>query len=200
MSISALNEKTFPTTRELGGYEVAEVDQFRTEVVDLVTILDDMINELHRDLAAARMRLADASVEQGRTNDTRQEAPVAAGRLLELAALTADQLVTDAMGEADSVLSGARAEAEELIMASRAEAERVTAELARHSEKQTAELDQHRSSVLAEVAATKAALEAEVEALRRLESEHRNHLRHHLAEQLSQLEGTEPAALLAIAE
>ena len=177
-----MNEKTFPTTREHGGYEVAEVDQFRTDMVDLVTILDNMINELHKDLAAARMRLADASVEQGRTNDTRQEAPVAAGRLLELAALTADQLVTDAMGEADSVLSGARAEAEELIMASRAEAERVTAELARHSEKQTAELDQHRSSAL-----------AEVEALRRLESEHRNHLRHHLAEQLSQLEGPDPA-------
>lgn len=199
LSISEMKQKTFTTTRQRGGYEIAEVDQFRIDVVELITVLDDEIKELREDLATAQMRPADASMEQGHT-DAWQGTPATAGPVLELVALTADQLVTDAMGEADSLLSSARAEAEQLIMASRVEAARITAELARHTEKQTAELDQHRSAVLAEVATTKAALEAEVEALRHLESQHRNHLRHHLAEQLARLEETEPAIPLAAAE
>jgi cell division septum initiation protein DivIVA len=182
------------------GYEIADVDKFCLDVVEAITLRDRVISELQDQLAQARMQLADAGVERGHADGNRPESSVAAARLLEVAAVTADQLVADAKAEAGSLMSAAHAKAEELITDSRSEAERVTAELARGKEQQAAELDQHRTTVLAEVADRKAALEAKVETLRHLESENRNRLRYHFAEQLAQLEDDTPAVLRAVAD
>jgi cell division septum initiation protein DivIVA len=183
------------------GYEIADVDEFRLDVVEAITLRDRVISALQDELATARMHhVAGAGVERGHPDGNRHDGSVAAARLLEMAAVTADQLVADATTEAASLISAARAEAEQLITASRGEAERVTAELARAKRKQAAELDQHRTTVLAEVADTKVALQAKVETLQQLESEHRNHLRRHFAEQLAQLEDHTPAELRAVAD
>ena len=62
---------------------------------------------------------------------TAEEAPTsAAARMLELAAVTADRLVTDAETEAASLVSDAQARADAILEGSRNEADRVAAELA----------------------------------------------------------------------
>lgn len=157
------------------GDEIAEVDDFRTDSAQGITVPDRVISDLGERLAAARVRAADADVDPARSDDHRRESSVAAARLLEIAAANADRLVADAREEADS-----------LVVAARAEAERVTAEL-----------DQHRTMVLRELADRQAAVEAKVRRLRQLESEHLNHLRRHFTEQLAQLEEITPEVPLA---
>jgi len=191
-------DRAFAKTHLREGYEIADVDQFCSEVVEAITLRDRVISELQEQLAGARMRLVKAGVERGHPDGNRQETSVAAARLLEMAGNTADQLVADAQAEAGSLLSAAHTEADRLISASRFEAVRVMAELARGKEQQAAELEHHRATVLAEVADRKAALKAKVETLRQLESEHRNRLRRQYAEQLAQLEDNPPAVLRAV--
>ncbi len=122
-----------------------------------------------------------------------------AGRMLELAGITADRLVTDAQTEAESLVSVAQARADAIMEATRAEANQVAAELARTREEQAAELDRERATKLAELRDEKAALETQIATLRQMESHHRSHLRQHVAEQLSILEATlpEPPAVYA---
>ena len=118
--------------------------------------------------------------------DTVQETPTSvAARMLELAAVTADRLVTDAETEAESLVTVAQARADAILEASRNEAGQVAAELARTKEEQAAELDRERATALAELADEKAALEAQIATLRQMESDHRSQMRHHLTEQLS---------------
>jgi len=193
-------DRAFAKTHLREGYEIVEVDQFCFEVVEAITVRDRVIRELQDQLAQARMQLADAGPERGQPDGSRRDSSVAAARLLEIAAVTADQLVADAEAEVGSLMSASHAEAEELITASRAEAERVAAELARGQEQQAAELDQHRATVLAEVADRKAVLEAKVERLRRLESEHWKRLRFHFAEQLALLEDDALPELRVVAD
>jgi len=172
-------ERAFTKTRLLReGYEIADVDEFCVDVVEAITCRDRVIRELQDQLVRARMQLVDAGAERGDPDGNPQESPVAAARLLEMASVTADQLVADARAEADSLMSAADAEAERLITAGRSEAARVSAEFAD----------------------VRAALEARVETLRHLESEHRNRLRCHFAEQLAQLEDDTPAPLRAVAD
>jgi len=191
-------DRAFTRTHLREGYEIADVDQFCSEVVEAITLRDRVIRELQEQLAGARMHLADAGVARGHPDGNRQETSVVPARLLEMAGNTADQLVADAQAEAGSLLSAARTEADRLISTGRCEAVRVMAELARGKEQQAAELEQHRTTVLAEVADRKAALKAKVETLRQLESEHRNRLRRQYAEQLAQLEDDTPAVLRAV--
>jgi len=194
-------DRAFTTTYLREGYEIADVDEFRLDVVEAITLRDRVISTLQDQLATARMHhVAGAGVERGHSEGSRQETSVGAARLLEMAAVTADQLVADATAEAGSLMSAAHAEADQLITASRCEAERVTAELARAKGQQAAELEHHRATVLAEVVDRKAALKAKVETLRQLESEHRNRLRRQYAEQLAQLEDDTPAELRAVAD
>jgi len=129
-----------------------------------------------------------------------QETPTsAAARMLELAAVTADRLVTDAEREAESLVASAQAKAEAITEASREEADQVAADLARTREQQAAELDRERTTALAGLADEKAALEERVASLRQLESDHRNQMRHHLTEHLSLLDTTLPEPPAAIA-
>ncbi len=118
-----------------------------------------------------------------------QEAPTsAAARMLELAALTADRLVTDAEAEAESLVTRAQATAEEIVGTSRDEADRAAAELARRREEQAADLDRERATTLSGLADEKANLESQIATLRQLASEHRDQMRHHLPEQLTLLD------------
>lgn len=55
----------------------------------------------------------------------------AAARMLELAGITADRLVTDAQTEAESLVSVAQGRADAILEATRAESHQVAAELAR---------------------------------------------------------------------
>lgn len=198
LRIEDAGDRAFTRTHLSDGYEIAEVDAFCSDVVEAITLRDEVIGQLQKQLVEARTHLADAADVREQLDGNPRESSVASARLLEMAAVTADQLVTDAKAEVDSLMTAAHAEAEQLITASRSEAERVTAELARGREQQAAELDQHRTTVLAEVTDRKAALEAKVELLRQLESEHRNRLRRHLTEQLAQLDGDRSAALRAV--
>jgi cell division septum initiation protein DivIVA len=194
-------DRAFTKTHPLcEGYEIEDVDMFCVDVVEAISLRDRLISELQDQLAEARMRLADAGVERGHPDGNPRESSVAAARMLEVAAVTADQLVADAKAEAGSLMNAAHTEAERLITTGRSQAEQVAAELARGKEQQAAELDEHRATVLAEVADRKAALEAKVETLRQFERDQRNRLRCHFTEQLAQLEDDGPAALRAVAD
>lgn len=193
-------DKTFTTTRLREGYEIAEVDEFRTELVEAISFRDRVINDLQEELATVRVRLAelvDAPVDApsqpldvtGSHDGERRESSVYAARLLERAAVNADQLVAEAETAAESMVSAARIEAEQLLAAGRAEAERVTVEI-----------DQHRTRVLAEVEDIKAGLEARIERLRQQENDNRSRLRRHFTEQLAQLDEGAHARLRAVAD
>jgi cell division septum initiation protein DivIVA len=124
---------------------------------------------------------------------TAQESPmIAAARVLELAAVTADGLVADARAEAESLVTTARARADALGEASRTEAQEVAAELARNKQEQTAELERERAGAMAGLADEKAALEAQIATLRQLQRDHHSQMRQHLTEQLSVLDATVP--------
>ena len=197
-------DKTFTTTRLREGYEIAEVDEFRAELVEAIAFRDRVINDLQEELATVRVRLAelvDAPVEArvdapsqplddtGSHDGERRESSLYAARLLERAAVNADQLVAEAENAAESMVSAARIEAEQLLAAGRAEAERVTVEI-----------DQHRTRVLAEVEDIKAGLEARIESLRQQENDNRSRLRRHFTEQLAQLDEGAHARLRAVAD
>lgn len=116
----------------------------------------------------------------------------AAARMLELAAVTADTLVTDARIEAESLVTVAQTRAGAILEDSRTEADQVAAELARTKEEQAAELDRERATARAELGEEKAALEAQIATLRDMERHHRSQMRQHLTEQLSMLDATLP--------
>ena len=103
--------------------------------------------------------------------------PTSAARTMELAALTAEQLLTDARVEAASLVSAARATADETAETSRKEVAAVEAQLAR----------------------TKADLEAEIASLRQMGTDQRSQMRRLLTEQLGSLDSTrfEPPAVAA---
>ena len=116
----------------------------------------------------------------------------AAARMLELAAVTADTLVTDARNEAESLVTGARARADAILEESRTEADQVAAGLARIKREQAADLDLERASARAELGEEKADLEAQIATLREMERLHRSHMRQQLTEHLSMLDATLP--------
>jgi cell division septum initiation protein DivIVA len=101
--------------------------------------------------------------------------PTSAARTLELAALRAEQLLTDASVEAASLVSAARATADETAATSRKEVAEVEAQLAR----------------------TKAGLEAEIASLHQMGTDQRSEMRRILTEQLASLDSTrfEPPAV-----
>jgi cell division septum initiation protein DivIVA len=120
----------------------------------------------------------------------------AAARMLELAAITADQLVAGAQAEAASLVTTARASADAILEAGRNEAQQTAAQLSRTRHEQTAELDRERATRLAGLAEETAALEGRIATLRQLESHHRSEMRRNLTEQLALLDATmlEPPA------
>lgn len=122
-----------------------------------------------------------------------EEDRTSAARILEIAGVTADQLLGDARAEAESLVAAARAEADAIHTDSHAEAHQAAADLARRTQEQTDELDRERTAALAGLAEEKADLEDRIAALRQLQSDHQSQMRHHLAEQLSLLDATLPA-------
>ena len=196
MDSTNLTGKTFTRTRRRDGYEIDEVDGFLADVAQELDRRDKAMGELRGELTAQRLRPQEPGAPRP---DGRHESSVAAARLLEIAAANADRLAAESEAEAESLVSGARAEADQLLSTARAEAERLSYELDRRKEQQTAELEQHRVRTMAEVADRKAGLEAQIAQLRQLESDHREHLRRHLSEQLAQLDRDTPPSLRAVA-
>jgi DivIVA domain-containing protein len=197
-------DKTFTATRLREGYEIAEVDEFRAELVEAISFRDRVINDLQEELASVRVRLAEmveAQADEPREplaplhdvqashDGERRESSVYAARLLERAAVNADQLVAEAQNAADSLVGAARVEAEQLLAVSRSEAERVTVEI-----------DEHRTKVLTEVEDIKSGLEARIASLQQQEDDSRSRLRRHFAEQLAQLDDGSHAKLRAVAD
>lgn len=74
-------DRAFTRTHRREGYEIADVDQFCSEVVEAITLRDRVISELQEQLAGARMRLVNAGVERGHPDGNRQETSVGAARL-----------------------------------------------------------------------------------------------------------------------
>lgn len=138
-------------------------------------------------------RVGDVDTEPTDLATVRGTPTSAAARVLELAAVTGDRLVTDAQIEAESLVTVAQAKADAILEASRNEADQVAVELARTREEQAAELDRDRTTALAELSDEKAALEAQVATLHQIVSQHRGQMRRHLNEQLSMLDATRPA-------
>ena len=123
---------------------------------------------------------------------TVDEGPTSAARVLELAAIAADQLVADAEKEAASMVATARAEADSILETSRKDAQQAAGEMVRRKEQQAAELAQERATTLAGLADEKLALEARIATLRQTHDDHRSQMRHHLTEQLALLDATLP--------
>lgn len=94
----------------------------------------------------------------------------AAARLLEVAARNAEELLVEAKAEAEQVTASAREEAEQLLRTARAEAQRVRDELEQ----------------------TRDQYSAEVTRLEQLERDHRDRMRQHLTELLTQIEADPP--------
>lgn len=179
----SLTGRTFTKTRRKDGYVTEEVDRFVAEVAEALTERDQTLSELQGDVTAWRMR-AQETRDRRETPQPQepppQEPQQAATRLLELAVANADQLAAESAAEAERVLDDARAKAERLVNDARADADRQASAV-------RAEVEQ----VRAELADTKAAQEAQITHLRRLEHDHREHLRRHFAQQLAELD--EPA-------
>ncbi len=217
-------DKTFTTTRLREGYEIAEVDEFRTALVDAISVRDHVINDLQEELANVRVRLSEMS-EQRETHeravpahddeaehvDGPRETSVYAARLLEQATVNADLLVAEAQAAADELRDAAQHEADELRTAAQHEADELRT-IAQHeadelrttarteAETAAAELERHRAQVLGEVAEVQAELEARIANLRQQEADSRERLRRHLTEQLALLDDATPARLRAVAD
>lgn len=205
-------DKTFTTTRLREGYEIAEVDEFRTALVDAISVRDHVIDDLQEELANVRVRLSEMTEEREtheravpvhdevERGDGPRETSVYAARLLEQATVNADLLVAEAQAAADELHDAARAEADELRNAARAEADELRNAARVEAETAAAELERHRAHVLGEVAEVQAELEARIANLRQQESDSRERLRRHLTEQLALLDGATPARLRAVAD
>ena len=185
----------FTTTRLSEGYE-SEVDEYPAD-------------NAFDGVSASRPTVA-APATSGTIDGS-----AAAARLLEIAVVNADQLLTEArseaaatlasahaeaeqitagiIAEADQVAAAARAEGEQVTTAAHTEAEMVRARLEEHRIEQTAELNRHRTAVLSELAERKATLEVDVDRLQQQERGHRDHMRRYFAEQLEQLDDGMPA-------
>ncbi len=139
--------------------------------------------------------VGDVDAEPKPTGD--HETPTnAAARMLEVAAITSEQLVTDAESKAESLVGVAQAQADAIEQASRDKAGQVATELARSKEEQATALERERAATLAELSDTKSALEAQIADLREMESLHRKQLQLLLTEQLSRLDTPLPEPLL----
>ncbi len=92
----------------------------------------------------------------------------AAARMLEVAAVTAEEIVAVAQAHAEAILEASRQEAHEAA----------------------AELDRRRTTTLAGLAEEKAELESQITTLRSLHDDHRSQLRRHLTQQLELLDHT----------
>lgn len=98
--------------------------------------------------------------------DRSPDAPGAAVRLLEIATRSADELVYEARAEAAALVATAQADADQLLAAAQAEADQVRAALEQQRTERTEEISR----------------------LERLEQAHRERMRSHLNELLTQLE------------
>lgn len=199
LTIDDVSSKRFSSTKKGDGYEIAEVHQFVGDVYETLVHRDEELADLRAQLDEALRVNAerDAEAVQPAHDDPVRESSASAVRLLEIATLNAEQLVTEARTEASGVVATARVEADHLVTSARDEAERVTGELARSRKQQEDELDAHRTAVLGELADRRSMLQTRIDDLETLERDSRNRLRTYFSEQLAQLEGVSEADTVA---
>lgn len=135
MNVDDLVTRTFSKTRRGVGYETTQVDAFVAEVADALRERDRQLGELQGDLTALRMRAGGA--EQQPPQDSRREASAAAARLLEMAAVEADQYRASVMAEVESRRSAVESQVEALRQQESSHREH----LRRHFSEQLAQLD-----------------------------------------------------------
>lgn len=152
--------------------------------------LDDNVTPIPAQDGPDHVTHADTEPTEPVTNNDGSAGPSA--RMLELAAITADQLVSEAQTEAESLVTTAQAEADAILEASRNQAQQIAAELSRIRHEQTGELDRERATALTGLAQERAAIERQIAHLRQMQSDHRNELRRHLTTHLALLDATTP--------
>jgi cell division septum initiation protein DivIVA len=125
---------------------------------------------------SATVERDDARLDEVNTDSTDVPGPAAvvesptgaAARMLEVAAVTAEEIVSIAQAHAEAILEASRQEANEA----------------------EAELDRKRTTTLAGLADEKAELESQITTLRSLHDDHRSQMRRHLTQQLELLDHT----------
>lgn len=182
---SSAGPVAFTRTRRREGYDIAEVDAHLAQLRQALRDSERAINELQGDLNTLRLR---AHLCGPTRADTRREASVAAARLLEIAARSAEQVAAESQATAARLLATARQEAEALHAGARTEADRLIAELDQRTQQQTADLEQQREAVITEINHHETAWRARHQLLVRWEADQREHLRRYLTDQLAFLE------------
>lgn len=117
----------FSTTRLKGGYDPDEVDNFLDRVADTLRSKDETLAQRDGEIVTLRRRVAELERQANDTPTTQlpvfqPEPTAAAGRLLELAQKTADEVIAQAQGEAVEIQRRADENAHETLNAAVEEA------------------------------------------------------------------------------
>jgi colicin import membrane protein len=204
-----LKSRRFATVRRRDGYETEEVDRFVHDIEDSVrdletkgSALEEINTMLRLELATAKERLWTSEAELARVqaesqdvvaaplvDDSVKSASRSAARLLEIAALEADRLVSEAFGQAEQLTQASMAEV-------RARAEALSAWV----DEESAELQRMRSETLRDLAGRRDELDARINRLVEFESQYREHLTSYLRAQLERLGHPSLAVALSTVE
>jgi colicin import membrane protein len=204
-----LKSRRFATVRRRDGYETEEVDRFVHDIEDSVrdletkgSALEEINTMLRLELATAKERLWTSEAELARVqaesqdvvaaplvDDSVKSASRSAARLLEIAALEADRLVSEAFGQAEQLTQASMAEV-------RARAEALSAWV----DEERAELQRMRGDTLRDLAGRRDELDARINRLVEFESQYREHLTSYLRAQLERLGHPSLAVALSTVE
>jgi colicin import membrane protein len=204
-----LKSRRFATVRRRDGYETEEVDRFVHDIEDSVrdletkgSALEEINTMLRLELATAKERLWTSEAELARVqaesqdvvaaplvDDSVKSASRSAARLLEIAALEADRLVSEAFGQAEQLTQASMAEV-------RARAEALSAWV----DDERAELQRMRGDTLRDLAGRRDELDARINRLVEFESQYREHLTSYLRAQLERLGHPSLAVALSTVE
>lgn len=110
----------FSTTRLKAGYDPDEVDNYLDRVADALRSRNEELNRANGEIVTLRRRIAELERAANDTPTTQlpvfqSEPTAAAGRLLELAQKTADDVIAQAQAEAVEIQKRADANAHDLL-------------------------------------------------------------------------------------
>ncbi|MFC7494633.1 MULTISPECIES: hypothetical protein [unclassified Nocardioides] len=135
------------------------------------------------------------SAENGETpsgpGESSDSSPAAA-RLLEMVARETDEWRSEARTEAAAIVAGAREESARLVRAARVEADRLVTEAREQAAQATNDARVEAYRVREQTTALRERHAEEVARLEQIASEHREHLRGHLAEMLERVDAATP--------
>jgi len=126
-----------------------------------------------------------AAAASGRQDDAR-----AAARLLEMTAREVDQWRSQAQDEAAAIVAAGREEAAGLVRAARDEADRLVTSAREEAARALDDARVEAYQVRKETTAVRESHDAEIARLQQVEATHRQRLRQHLSEMLTQVDAT----------